>query len=160
MREGLLCNPSWKNYEWKPDPLRWCRSSAAARNTVPSIQFGVRMGRGYAIDPRKAFPVRTLIPTTSPGLIVSGSSCSRHSSTKAGLPIDCGVAAASTNNHPGVMAAVPKELSLALIRWTDIRAAPPISVVSGVANVLITYPPAMGAHLHQSIRTKSPASFY
>src|SRR6516162_8201169 len=58
------------------------------------------------------------MPTRSPGWMVAGSICSRDSSTRTGVPADGGVAAARTNNHRGVITAVPKELSLGLTRWT------------------------------------------
>src|SRR5580698_8870515 len=58
------------------------------------------------------------MPTMSPGWMLSGTTCSRDSSTRMGSPAICGVAAANTNSHLGVMTAVPKELSLGFIRWT------------------------------------------
>src|ERR1039458_4355966 len=58
------------------------------------------------------------MPTMSPACIVSGTICSRDSSTRMGSPAICGVAAASTNSHRGVITAVPNELSLGLTRCT------------------------------------------
>src|SRR6185312_5251488 len=63
------------------------------------------------------------MPTTSPGLMLSGTILSSDSSTRMGAPADSGVAAASTNSHRGVMTAVPNELSLGLTRWTLITPA-------------------------------------
>src|SRR5580658_9100995 len=71
--------------------------------------------------PRSALPVWTLMPTMSPGWMVSGTICSSDSSTRIGSPASRGVAAASTNSHRGVMTAVPKELSLGLTRCTLIE---------------------------------------
>src|ERR1039457_2970709 len=56
--------------------------------------------------------------------MLSGTICSRDSSTRMGSPAAPGVAAASTNSHRGVMTAVPKELSLGLTRCTDVRGRP------------------------------------
>src|SRR5580692_3974876 len=53
--------------------------------------------------------------------MLSGAICSSDSSTRMGSPADCGVAAASTNSHLGVITAVPKELSLGLTRCTLIE---------------------------------------
>ena len=66
----------------------------------------------------------TLMPTMSPGWMVSGTICSSDSSTRMGSPATRGVAAASTNSHRGVMTAVPKELSLGLTRWTRTEIQP------------------------------------
>gem|GEM_PF-6310042 len=78
--------------------------------------------------PRSAFPVWTPMPTMSRGMTVSGTICSRDSSMSMGSPAAAGVAAAKTKSHRGVMAAVPKELSLGLTRRT-VNGLPPYYVL-------------------------------
>src|SRR6185312_9072290 len=58
------------------------------------------------------------MPATSPAATVSISSGSSVSSHKIGSPDSSGVAAARTNSQRGVITAVPKAVSLGLIRCT------------------------------------------
>src|SRR6478736_984 len=64
------------------------------------------------------------MPTISPGWMLSGTICSRDSSTRMGSPAAAGVAAARTNSHLGVITAVPKELSLGLTKCTRVKDRP------------------------------------
>jgi hypothetical protein len=68
----------------------------------------------HFISAQRIASVCTLIPTISPGRIVWESSFSRDSSTNTGSLMDRRVAAASTNNYLGVIAAVQKNG-----RWVD-----------------------------------------
>src|SRR6476620_1092894 len=56
--------------------------------------------------------------------MLSGTICSRDSSTRMGSPAAAGVAAARTNSHLGVITAVPKELSLGLTKCTRVKDRP------------------------------------
>ena len=68
-----------------PTPLQETASRESRRR--PPMRRGSRAIRPTAY-PRSALPVCTLMPTMSPGSMVSGTICSRDSSTRIGSPAD------------------------------------------------------------------------